>query len=213
MKIWLPFFLILALFSAGCTRKIIPASPEMVTTFESADMSRLVLFYSAELETEHRLILEDSRIIYDKDNIKKICLAYSSQRLKTFCQARLELVQLVEGFLTRLNNHTALSFQVSEFPFPADNLEVTITYESYFGRYVDPLYVGLTCLRDGCAKYYAFDIKDIHADWSHQRFEPYFKSRELALIKQEADLPFTDRDRTPKRPNAFIYDRYFSPGS
>jgi hypothetical protein len=124
------------------------------------------------------------------------------------CEARLLMVELLEEFLYRLNNHTVLSFQLETFPFTADDLEVKINFESYFGLYVDPLYIGLSWLKCGCVYYYAFDIKNYDADWSHQRFEPYFKSRELALIKKKADIPFDERENFPKRPNTFMYDRY-----
>lgn len=200
--------LIIFLFvgAIGCTRVEKPVGPSW-QAIDSAEMSSLIINFSAPLETERRLRLEDSRIVYD-ESILKIYLEYSSQALLDMCEARLLMVEIVDEFLKRLNNHTVLGFQLEHFPFTADDLEVKINFESFFGVYVDPLYIGLTWLKSGCVYYYAFDIKDPYADWSHQRFEPYFKSRELALIKKEADIPFQDRENPPKRPSSYVYDRY-----
>lgn len=190
----------------GCQTKIVPQGP-WVKKIDSEEFSRLVINFSARMKKDHRVELEDSRIAYD-DEVKKIYLEYSSQRLLTVYEARLLMVEIVEEFLNRLNNHTVLSFQLERFPFSADDLDVKINFESFFGLYVDPLYVGQAWLKCGCVYFYAFDRKDLWLDWDHHRFEPYFKSRELALIKKIADLPDEGKENPPRKPNSFIYDRY-----
>lgn len=200
----------LALFTIsilGSCRVVPDKSNPPHEAIDSEELSRLVINYSATLGDVCGLTLEDSRIVYCEE-IKKIYLEYASQDLLTMCEARLLMVEVVEGFLSRLNNHTVLSFEVERFPFTADDLQVIINFESYYGMFVDPLYIGLIWLQNGCVRYYAFDIKNFDADWSHQRFEPYFKSRELALLKKEADIPFEERENPPRKVNSFIYDRY-----
>lgn len=206
MRYVISFILIIVL--ASCQPTITPLGP-WVKKIDSEEASRLVLNFSAKAKQEHHVELEDSRVVYD-DTIKKFYLEYSSQRLLNLYEARLMIVEMVEEFLYRLNNHTVLSFELQRFPFTADDVEVKINFESYFGRYVDELYIGLIWLKCGCVHFYAFDIKDEHGqiDWSHDRFEPYFKSRELAYLKKEADAPFYE-GHYPK--HSMPYERYIGP--
>lgn len=197
----------------GCQPREIPTGP-WVKKIDSEELSRLVINFSAKMAKEQHLFLEDSYAAYN-DSISKICLRYSSQRLLTLEEARLQIVEIVEEFLYRLNNNTVLGFELETFPFTANNLDVRINFESFFGIYVDPLYIGQTWLNCGCVDFYAFDRKDNNIDWDHHRFEPYFKSRELALLQKEAKIPDEERiENPPKRPQEYLYDRYlpYQPG-
>lgn len=200
------WMMVFGLVLTGCQPKTVPQGP-WVKKIDSEEMTRLVLNYSKELKIRRALDLEDSWVSYD-DSIKKICLEYSSQRLLTLEEARLLMVELVEGFLERLNNNAFLSYELETFPFTADNLSVRINFESFFGMYVDILYIGQVWLQAGCVDFYAFDRKIDGIDWDHHRFEPYTKSREIALLKKEADLPYMERPNPPKKPSEYIYDRY-----
>lgn len=170
------------------------------STWEGVDapeISRLVAIFSAKMKHEERLDLENSFAIIEDGFIQKMYLEYSTQRLLTLSETRLLMVTIVDGFLDLLNRHTELSFQLSHFPFTSADLDVTLNFESYFGLYVDPLYMGRVYLRNGCVYYYAFDIKNINADWWHQKTEPYLKSREFALFKQMAEMPYTEQILNP----------------
>lgn len=197
-------FLIAFLFTS-CQPKVEGEGP-WVKKIDSEELSRLVIYFSKKMETENHLFLEDSYATYD-ESIEQIVLKYSSQRLLTFCEARLLIVELVEEFLYRLNNNTVLGFEVEEFPFTAKHLDVRINFESYYGKYSDEQYIGLIWLQNGCVNYFSFERKDLNSDCDSHRIEPYFKSRELALIKKEADMPYTELN-PPKKPSSFIYDRY-----
>jgi hypothetical protein len=199
---------VLGLILTGCQPKSVPTGP-FVKKIDSEELSRLMINYSVALKKEQHLSLEDSWVSYD-DTIKKICVRFSSQRLLTVEQARLQIVEVVEGLLARVNNHSVLSFELERFPITARELDIKINYESFHGRYVDELYMGLTWLQAGCVHFYAFDRKDNNLDRDHSRFEPYFKSRELALLKKEADLPFTDKSKISNQVNVRALDRYES---
>jgi hypothetical protein len=187
-----------------------------VKKIDSEELSKIVINFSTKMKIDKHLELEDSWAAYD-DYISKICLQYSSQRLLTVYDARLLIVELVEEFLYRLNNNSVISFELDHFPFSADDLDVKINFESYYGRYIDEQYVGLAWLQAGCVHFYAFDRKDMSLngiDWDHHRFEPYTKSRELALLKREADLPFVTEEtleNPPEGPSSYLFDRYTSP--
>jgi hypothetical protein len=209
--------ILLMLFAAlltGCQTKTVGEGP-WVKKIDSEEMSKIVINFSTKMKRDKHLELEDSWVAYN-DYISKICLRYTSQRLLTVYDARLLMVELVEEFLYRLNNNTVISFELAHFPFTADDLDVKIKFESYYGLYADPLYVGLAWLQAGCVHFYAFDHKDRSLesiDWSNYRFEPYSKSRELALLKREADLPFIEQASPPlKRADIDLgFERYFSP--
>ncbi len=202
--------LFVALIMSGCRPGVEHEGP-WVKKIYSEEFSRLVINFSRKMKAEKHLELEDSWVAYD-DYVTKICLKYSSQRLLTVYDARLILVELVEDFLYRLNNNDIISFELDHYPFTAMDLDVKLNFESYYGLYCDELYIGLAWLQAGCVHFYAFDRKDDKIDWSHDRFEPYAKSRELALLKKQADLPYTDKAEA-EAPGAsmMMYDRYKMP--
>lgn len=208
--------LCLAALLTSCQPKVVPQGP-WVKKIESEELSKLVIHFATKMKIEKHLELEDSWAAYD-DSVKKICLQFSSQRLLTVYDARLLLVEVVEEFLERLNQSSIISFELERFPFTADDLDVKINFESFYGRYIDELYVGLVWLQKGCTHFYAFDRKDASLngiDWDHHRFEPYRKSRELALLKREADLPYIEEIENPNPPKRSYHkptlDRYITP--
>jgi hypothetical protein len=192
----------LTILFASCQPKVVGKGP-WVQKIDSEELSKIVINFSTKMKIDKHLELEDSWATYD-DYITKMYLKYSSQRLLTVYDARLLVVELVEELLTRLNNNEIISYELSDFPFTADNLDVQIIFESFHGLYVDPLYVGCIWLKNGCTHFYAFDSKNptlIKNDWKDHRSEPYSKSRMLALLKKEADLPYIQSE--PKNYDLF----------
>lgn len=207
----LGMFLIAILTS--CQTKVVGTGP-WLKKIDSEELSRIVINFSVKMKIDKHLELEDSWASYD-DTIFRISLRYSSQRLLTLYDARLLLVEVVEEFLYRLNNNTIIGFELEHFPFTANDLDIRLNFESYYGRYVDELYIGMVWLQGGCAHYYAFDRKDPSLngiDWDHHRFEPYSKSRELALIKKMADMPYIEHRENPNPPKSAgnLPERYIS---
>lgn len=186
---------VLALIATGCQwlqfsqhERVVPK--EERAEVDSEELSRLVINFALKMKVEKHLELEDSWS-ESHDSLDRMTLRFSSQRLLTVYDARLLLVEVVEEFLSRLNQNSILRHQLWKTPFEAGDLDVKINFESYYGRYIDEKYVGCVWLNQGMVYFYAFDAKD-HSyngiDWRHFRIEPYAKSRELALLKREADL-------------------------
>ncbi len=191
-------WMFLAAILTGCQPKVVGVGP-WVKKIDSEELSRIIINFSTKMKIDKHLELEDSWAAYD-DYITKLVLRYSSQRLLTVYDARLLMVEVVEELLYRLNNNSVISYELDHFPFTANDLDVRINFESFYGRYIDELYVGMAWLQAGCLHFYAFDRKDPSLngiDWNHDRFEPYYKSRELALIKKEADLPYIEQIENP----------------
>jgi hypothetical protein len=194
-------WMFLAAVLTSCQPEVVGTGP-WVKKIDSEELSRIVINFSTKMKIDKHLELEDSWAAYD-DYIIKMCLRYTSQRLLTVYDARLLMVELVEELLYRLNNNSVISFELDHFPFTADDLDIRINFESFYGRWIDEQYVGLAWLQAGCVHFYAFDRKDPSLngiDWDHDRFEPYTKSRELALIKKQADLPYIEHIENPNPP-------------
>ena len=208
-------WIFLAAILTSCQPKVDGKGP-LVKKIDSDELSRIVIDFSVKMKIDKHLELEDSWASYD-DHIFKMSLRYSSQRLLTLYDARLLLVEVTEELLYRLNNNTVISFELDHFPFTAEDLDIRLNFESYYGRYIDELYIGMVWLQGGCAHYYAFDRKDpslIGIDWDHHRFEPYSKSRQLALIKKRADLPYIEHRTNPNPPltgTKHSRERYLAP--
>lgn len=207
------FFMFVCAILTSCQPKIVNTGP-WVKKIDSEEMSKIVINFSVKMKIDKHLELEDSWTEYD-DYITKISLIYSSQRLVTLYDARLILVELVEEFLERVNNNTVIGFELDHSPFTADDLEVKLSFENFYGQYIDELFIGIVWLKNGCSYFYAFDRKDRSMngiDWDHHRYEPYSKSRELALIKKQADIPFIEtRENPTHKVHHGVYQRYFSP--
>lgn len=215
MRTFATMWMLLAAILSSCHPHVIDRA--WVNKIDSEELSRIIINFSTKMKIDKHLELEDSWAGYD-DYILKLCLRYSSQRLLTVYDARLLIVEVVEELLYRLNNNSVISFELAHFPFTAKDLDLKITFESFYGRYMDELYVGMVWLQAGCVHFYAFDRKDVSLngiDWDHHRFEPYSKSRELAIIKKQADLPYIEtRDNPsiiPRRRPSIIPDRYIAP--
>ncbi len=167
--------IICALFSLFGCRKPIP-SPIVYDQDLTEEVTRTVLTYSTKLKYKKHLHLDDSFATYKKETVN-IRLDYYTQDLLDVCEGRTLLVDVVEGLLKQLNTNQLLVCYNNYCPYTADNLEINIDFESYYGKYTDPLLLGFISLRGGVASYNAFDTKDECNDCKHHRSEYYSQSR------------------------------------
>lgn len=184
--------LICFLFMAGCTTVYHESPP--VKVIDSEEMTWIVEKTMAKYKHAKgkRLRLEHSVVCYDTD-ITGLRLEISSQEIIGMCEARDLLVDLVEDFLREINSDPIVSDQLAAYPFSPNNLQIEINFESFFGLYVDPFYVGCIELRNGMARYSAFDMKDDRWHSWHSKVEPYVKAREISMIGRAADEDFDAR--------------------
>lgn len=152
---------------------------------------------------KHKIILEDSVIFYDNDYLDSIWIKFITQDICELWDARRMLVDIVEGLLTRLNNDARLVPFARDGVFTPENIDVYIVYESYFIRYVDPLYVQSVVMEDGMSYFYAADVYT-PSDYWHQRVEPYHKTRLLNDAKWRAELPMWQEKQSKKDKSALL---------
>lgn len=204
------FCLIFSLSACRSNDHLYP--PRILVDVDMEDISEVVLTFAYELKEEKHLHLEQSFAVYDK-HINKIRLQFISQDLLEMDQARRLLVDVVEGLLERLNYNYAISQtmrnELGPVAFGPEHLEISINFESYYGLYDDPFFVGWVVLDKGTAYYYAFDIYECSADRWHSRIEPYFKSRSFVKIERKAEYDYKAKHH-PKS-SAFDQERYHLP--
>jgi hypothetical protein len=151
-----------------------------------------------DLDRKHPVVLDDSRIFYDENKVNKIWLRFVTQDICELWDARKLMVNIVETYLNRLNDDEALAWFAPNGRFTDMNIDVSLVFESFFGKYVDPLYVNTAILQDGDVYYYAYDVYTPNTDVWHQRFEPYRKARLLVDARSGAEQALWERKRSFK---------------
>lgn len=148
--------------------------------------SEVIIPYSQELRRTRRLRFEDSKIYFD-NAVRRFRVIYSTQDILELCDVRELIVHVVEGLLERMNSHPDVEVTFDHAPITADDLEIYISFESYFIEYVDPHYIAWVSLHDGFVRYYSGVLKDPRQDFWHHRIEPYAKARTFVQISQDAE--------------------------
>lgn len=189
--------LICSLLFSGCTTVYHQSNP--VKVIDSEEMTWIVQKVMTKYKHAEgrRLKLEHSSTLYDK-NIRGLRLEISSQEILEVNQARDLFVDLVEDFLKEINTNPIISNELSSYPFTPDQLDIAINFESFFGIYVDPFYVGCVEMKCGMVRYSAFDMKDRYWHSWHSRVEPYSKTREISILERAAEKDYQNA-RCPPR--------------
>jgi hypothetical protein len=192
-----------------------------VKKIDAPEIVHVIQNYLAYLRHEKHLRLEDSSVYYD-DYINAIRMEFLCQDLMEIREARMLLVDVVEGLLAELNKNPVLAPEFITYPLTPRQLEIYISFESFYGLYNDPYYVGWMKLEKDTSYFYAFDLKYPGLNvWNH-RIEPYFKSREFVVYERESEQLFKQavemEENTPDylkkeqyHPVEKCRPRYFSP--
>lgn len=183
----------------------LPNSP--IIQVHSPEATAIIQDLSVELEYDKHLHLQQARSYYNDGNLTTIQLQFISQDILGICEARKLIVDVTEDFLARLNQNPVLGQEFASFPFRPSDLELYITFESYYGRYVDPYYVEWLCLEDDRVTFYFFDLPDNSKNCWHARHEVYSASREIVVYQREAER----RHDEMRKPNIEVFgnQRYF----
>ncbi|MEC7838616.1 MAG: hypothetical protein VX777_01100 [Chlamydiota bacterium] len=210
--------LILVLFlSSSCTPRT-AANSQMVGSgarrlrcpegaVDSSEVSRIAIEYGRELEEEHRLFLYNSWITFDGD-IKKVRIDFTSQASIELCEAREVLFDVVEGYLNRLQGNAIVRNYFRDSPITAKDIDIHITYQSFFNKYADPGYISYIILEDGWSYFYTAELDEAYTDIWMQKVEPYSKTRQFVTFRREAEEPFIDKKKQPRK-TALSEERFF----
>lgn len=165
----------------------------VMTQFGTEDLTKIVYEFTTALRHERRLILEESYVAMGPEETH-LRLEFISQDLLEVREARYLLVDIVEGLLEWIN-HDEVAQKLRPYPFTADQLEIYVDFQCFYGLYVDPNYVGWMVLEKGTSFFYAFSVKDwdkdfLDRDFWNKRIEPYAKSRSFAMAEREAESKY-----------------------
>lgn len=195
------------LLTASCTKRSESGSEWIwEKKIDTEELTRTTVRYTTMMERKHKLHLEDSRVYYT-DCTEKIRLVLSSQNLYEICDARELFTEFVEGYLAAINANPSIRADLCSQPLTYEDLDIYINFESYFGAYVDPYYVGWIELDDGLVNYYMFTMKQWYYDRWNCRTEPYEKALEIANAQREAKViypPNRTSSEVPKGDNTTI---------
>ncbi len=203
------FFLALTLLVVcNCSPKKYEIDQEWTKKIDSPELTYAIQHYLSYLRHEKHLRLEDTRIYYNS-SINTIRMEFTSQDILELREARFLIVDLVEGLLAELNRNPILGPQFITYPLTADQLEIYISYDSFYGLIQDPYFVGYIQLEEGIVTYYAFDTKYTNQTAWSKRKEPYFKTRELAIYEREAEEMF--KETMDMQKHSPLKEQYISP--
>lgn len=170
------------------------------------EVSRAVIDYSTRMRYEKHIRFEDSTTYFHippppppyiaeppkPPVIDLIKVIYSSQAILELEEGRAFFVDVVEGLLQELNKSAAIKSRMENGSVSADDLEIYISFESFYMEYVDPTDVVWIVLKKGIVTMYMGSIKDVtrNKDFWDQRIEPYYKSKQFVMLEREADVMY-----------------------
>lgn len=204
----------LCLLLTGCYGFLPPApEPREMIFVNNPEFSAILWDYATELKYDKHLHLEHSYVCADENHVK-VRLEFISQDILELCEARILLVDLVEGLLERINDDPVYAFFPAPYPLTPDQLEIYIEFESFHGKFVDPFYIGWMILEKGMTYFYAFNIKDQDNDTWNYRYETYEQSRTFANDQRQAEEKYHQTHAiTPKSGDALRDVKYHAPDS
>lgn len=195
--------------------------PECVKVIDAPEIVHAIQHFLPYLRHEKHLRLEDAGVYYG-DYIHTIRMQFISMDVMEIREARMLLVDLVEGLLAELNQNPILAPEFITYPLTPLSLEIYIDFQSYYGMHCDPYFVGWMKLEKGTSYFYAFDLKYNGLNCWDFRTESYSKSLELTVYERESEQLFKQaveiEENTPDylrkeqyRPNIKCLPRYFPP--
>lgn len=124
-------------------------------------------------------------IIYSPST-DRIYMYFTTQLILNIAEARRLIVEIAEGLASELNSfdHFSRCYHHGD-EFTASDFIIWIDFETYFGKYVDPLVIGTILLEGGVTHFWAWNGKKYYGDSWEYRYEPYYKSRQYVLIERQ----------------------------
>jgi len=180
---------------------------EFLSGYDSPEMDMIVIAHAQKAKEKYEMILENAKTCFDDSGkIRHVRLHYSSQQIIELEEARDQLVFVVDGLLEKINSNPIVNTMLLHRPFTSKDLEVHITYESYYGLHVDPNKVAHTIEEQGVSFFYNAELDGRNSDYWGKRIEPYFKTRrfshyyEMFRPHEEEDLKLESFDEFRFRP-------------
>lgn len=206
MRYLLALFSIL-LFITSCSKR--PAEPpienlgDITKPIHCREVSKIAYSLEKELlDTEGDFHLCKAFLCdHEEDNVleRTIIIEYYSQEILELEEGRDLIVHMTEYVIGKVNKHPFLFRTMPQAPIDASHLNLIIEFESYYGKYVDPLYLGRIELRDGIVRYYANTALDFQTIVFQRHIEDYTTARMITQVKQEVEMEHKNLKVKPVR--------------
>jgi|GEM_PF-3107662 len=163
------------------------APPEVI--YPSKDLTRVEIFHVEELKQRYDIRLDQASTLYNPA-IGGLCLRYTSEELFDLCQARNLLVDLVDSLLEKINTDAYVASQLTTYPLNYENLDLVITFDSFFGEYCDLQYVNQIRMDSGYVTFYAFTAFACEGNLFEIHNEPYETTQANSYYLRKAQEVF-----------------------
>lgn len=187
MQRWIYFCLMLIGLTGCRAEKVyhVPMEPSVYLT--TLDISTIVLNFADPYKDDHVYLHSSYANMCDDTGRFTVWLDFYTQKLLDLEGARRLMVEMSQGLLRHLNGYIYNNPSNAEKGgFTYNDLYISVEFESYFGKYVDPLYVGRMELKDGYFNaFYAHTALDPKSIVFHQHFEPYETSVHIIDVENE----------------------------
>lgn len=133
-------------------------------------------------------VVAEADSIISNPSVDRVYMYFTTQLILDIAEARRLIVEIAEGMLGELNaddTYTRCFHQGADFN--ASNLTIWIDFETYFGKYIDPLRIGTIMLEGGVTHFWAWNGKKFYGDCWEYRNEPYYKSLQYVLIERQTE--------------------------
>lgn len=188
MMRWISLVLLVFLSSCGCgflfhgQEKVVKLPMDAQTLAQTQEITCTISKMAVRLDKEEGLYLHSA---YANKSMGEFLIwaDFKTQRILDLQGARRLSVDLVESILANLNENPSLNTT-----FSIENLYLSIEFESFFGAYVDPLYVGRVELKDNFLTcFYAHTALDPDSVVFHEHTEPYYTSKVIVTCEREEE--------------------------
>lgn len=187
MMQWKSLIVLVLLSSCNCgffahDEEKVPKVAKVPMDAETQEIICMITKTAVRLDKEEGLSLHSAYA--NKENGELYIWAdFQTQRILDLQGARRLSVDLIESILATLNEQSSLNTT-----FSVDNLYISVEFESFFGAYVDPLYVGRVELKNNFLTcFYANSALDPDAVVFHKHSEPYSTSKVIVACEREEE--------------------------
>ena len=142
-----------------------------------------------ELKQRYDIRLDNAATLYNP-GIGGLELRYTSEELFDICRARNLLVDLVDSLLAKINQDPYVAGQLSYYPLDYLDVDLVITFDSFFGEYCDLQYVNQIRMEGGQVTFYAFTAFSNEGSLFEVHSEPYETSQANSYYLRQAQEVF-----------------------
>lgn len=200
MLLRLATILIALSFITSCTNRCADMNlpPEVFApdrTVETLEIVEFLNLWALEMDEKLNVQLAWSYAYPGVDGYD-LLLDFTSQEILDIPGVRRLVVAMMDRLQEFMNSSNVIRNKYHNFVLTPYNVYLSIEFESFFGRFVDPLYVGRLELNGGeLTAFYAHTAFEPEPIIFHQHYEPYEVTRTIVLAEKEYKKAVSQKPR------------------